>query len=171
MSPFLTVSAPTDVPRAPPWDPQLPEVPKTPSQFTITTPTKSADLQRYRSMWEGRRRGEEWDHVARTLVFTKAGKTIDNNNMKISILQQEVARLQALVDRYKPLRRAKVKPKPNERFVMIPQVMEAKRKAMEAAKREAARPVTLSINHLISEEDQAAQFASWCFEFRFEGLL
>ncbi|KAK2729749.1 hypothetical protein CKAH01_02723 [Colletotrichum kahawae] len=80
--------------------------------------------------------------------------------MKISILQQEVARLQALVDRYKPLQRAKVKPKPNERFVMIPQIMEAKRKAMEAAKREAARLVTLYINHLISEEDQAAHFTS-----------
>lgn len=101
------------------------------------------------------------------LVFTKTGKAINNNNVKISVQQQEIIQLQALVDQYKPQRKAKVRVDPNERFVRIPDVIAARERAVAQSKREAERKGQLSNYDLETQQERDAQFASWCYELSF----
>ncbi|KXH30964.1 hypothetical protein CSAL01_09169 [Colletotrichum salicis] len=151
--------ADTDVLRAPPWDPMLPEVPQTPQDAHIVTPKKSGDLRRYRKLWEVRGEVDDFDSVSRKLIFDKVGKQLDAQNFALAATQRTIQSLEAQVALYKPVSRAKVRQDPNERFVQIETIMRTKKEVAARPQRQITESTTVPG---ISE----AAFASMCSEFQ-----
>ncbi|KAK1838139.1 transposase [Colletotrichum chrysophilum] len=131
MSQFIYTPAPTDVPRVPAWHSRPTNDKQTPEGITIKTLKNSANLHQTRWLFGHRLRSTAWgdrpvDPTVRILFFKKLGKTLDLNNMAAADDQQVIQSLEAQLEKYKPIKRGKVKPKPNARFVAIEDIQKKK---------------------------------------------
>ncbi|OHE92286.1 transposase [Colletotrichum orchidophilum] len=159
LNPLLVIPAATDVPRPPPWDPLLPEVPKTPQDLHIITPKKSGDLRRYQKLWEVGEDKDDFDPISRKLIFDKVGKRLDAQNFALAHTQVVIQSLEAQVVLYKPISKGKVRQDPNERFVQIEAIMKTKKEV-------AARPQRQNTDLTAKRSASDTDFLSMCSEFQ-----
>lgn len=86
--------------------------------ITFMTPSRS---QQVRDAVTTIEKGSPMGNTAR-LLFRKVGTTLDRKNTKIADLEMKILLLEAQLEHYRPKKRKKVKPGPNDRFVGIKQV-------------------------------------------------
>ena len=109
------------------------ETPKKESKASdsFQTPAGGADLRKQLQA------GPSFHTRQQNLVLRKVCKALDEKNAKIADMDRQVKSLQQLTRRLQPKKRAKVVAKdPNEKFITMPDIVEAKEKLARKAARE-----------------------------------